>query len=161
MAAGIVSNVSDLEQLEITGQEFQYSEIVSGTEYTVDILADRDSNLLVCSPRERSEVRSGQTVRGVTREMTELVDLTQQICAAIGYSGPGNVQFMVDDSGPAFIEFNPRFAAGGLGLTIAAGGNIPLMTLELALGREVKRVDVRAGIKLVRYYRDLIIGQDR
>jgi carbamoyl-phosphate synthase large subunit len=155
-AAQVVTSESDLEALENSDRDFQYSELITGVEYTVDVLALSDSTLAVCSPRERIEVRSGQTVRGVTVDMPELVEGSQRICSGIGFVGPGNIQFMVDDSGPAFIEFNPRFAAGGLGLTIAAGGNIPLMTLKLALGQEVSSATMRSGVKLTRYYRDVI-----
>ena len=155
--AQIVSSSSELEKLRSSELSFQYSELITGVEYTVDILALRDSTLAVCSVRERLDVRAGQTVKGVTSDMPELVELSQRICTGIGYVGPGNIQFMVDDSGPVFIEFNPRFAAGGLGLTVAAGGNIPLLTLELALGREISPVSIQSGVKLARYYRDFII----
>lgn len=155
-SAQVVASKSELDALENSDKNFQYSELITGTEYTVDVLALDDSTLAVCSPRERLEVRSGQTVRGVTVDMPELVEAAQQISSAIGFVGPGNIQFIVDGSGPVFIEFNPRFAAGGLGLTIAAGGNIPLMTMKLALGQEVIPAEVRSRVKLTRYYRDLI-----
>ena len=54
--------------------------------------------------------------------------------AAVGLTGPANVQgFVADDGAATVVEINPRFS-GGLPLTLAAGADV-VATLP---GREIR-----------------------
>ena len=53
--------------------------------------------------------------------------LAHKICEHLEVVGACNIQFIENKDGIYFIELNPRFAAGGLMLTVNAGANIPLM----------------------------------
>jgi carbamoyl-phosphate synthase large subunit len=136
-----------------------FQKFISGQEYTVDVLCDRTSACVVCSPRSRLKVKAGQSVRGQTVQHELLDQQTRKICQHAGLVGPANLQFIDAVDGPHFIELNPRFAAGGLMLTIAAGGNIPLLALQIMAGEAVAPVAARPGVLMTRYWEEHFVLQ--
>jgi carbamoyl-phosphate synthase large subunit len=140
---------------------FLFQEYVEGPEYTVDALFDRQSRLLVASPRLRLAVKAGQSVKGITVHDPELVS----ICAALGgrirMVGPCNMQFIRRSSRFVFIEVNPRYAAGGLMLTVRAGANLPLLALKLMSGSPVPEPPIPAsGVVMLRYWEEVFTTKD-
>jgi len=115
-------------------------EFIEGPEYTVDFLADWESDLLAAVPRERLRVSGGKAVIARTISDPEMLDWVQKIVKRMKLVGAGNIQCLRGEGGLYFTEVNARFAAGGLPLAIAAGVNIPLMWLKLALGQLVTPV---------------------
>jgi len=138
--------------------DFVYQEFIEGAEYTVDVLCDRKSNVIVASPRLRLATRSGQSIKGATVEEPELVRLCAVMCSAIGMIGPCNLQFIRRGREFFFIELNPRYAAGGLMLTVRAGANIPLLALRLMLGESVDPPRVRTGMMMLRYWDEIFLA---
>lgn len=132
-----------------------WQEFVEGPEYTVDILCDRESNLIVGSPRLRLATKSGQSVKGRTVEDPELVEVCARLCQTVGTVGPSNIQFIRRGDEFVFIELNPRYAAGGLMLTVHAGANIPFLALKLMLGKDVVPPNVQAGVTMLRYWQEI------
>jgi carbamoyl-phosphate synthase large subunit len=132
-------------------------EYVEGVEVTVDALCDASGDLIVASPRERTEVKAGQSVKGITLDAPPLVEMTRRIVRAFGLIGPCNLQFILRDKEPVFIELNPRFAAGGLMLTVEAGANIPLIALKLIVGVNICQSETQAekGIRMTRYSEEI------
>ena len=114
-------------------------EFVDGDEFTVDLVVAPDGRVLAVAPRQRVEVRGGQSYKGRTVDDAEVADAARRAALALGMTGQGNVQLLRARTGgpPKFIEANPKFAAG-MGLTIGAGLNLPLVYLKLALGLEVR-----------------------
>jgi carbamoyl-phosphate synthase large subunit len=139
---------------------FIYQEFLEGREYTVDILCDRQSDLVVCSPRLRLSVKAGQSVKGRTARVPRLEELARTICKELGMVGPCNLQFFETGGDHVFLELNPRFPAGGLILTVAAGANIPFLALKLMLDHPVARPVVRSGLTMLRYWEEIILGED-
>ncbi|MBE2213387.1 MAG: ATP-grasp domain-containing protein [Opitutaceae bacterium] len=138
--------------------DYVFQRLARGIEYTVDVLCDRSSQCVVCSPRSRLQVKAGQSIRGRTESRPLLETAARRICSAAGLIGPGNLQFFEDETGINFIELNPRFAAGGLMLTVHAGANIPLLAVQLAQGEVVKTVGAVPGIGMIRYWEELFIS---
>jgi predicted ATP-grasp superfamily ATP-dependent carboligase len=56
----------------------------------------------------------------------------------IGWHGPGMVEFRLNETGPYFIEFNPKFW-GSLDLALAAGADFPGDLCRLAAGEDLCR----------------------
>jgi len=135
--------------------DFLYQEFVDGIEYTVDGLCDRQSNLLVGAPRVRLAVKAGQSIKGKTVVEPDLVAASRLLSKAVGMVGPCNVQFIKRRDEVIFVEMNPRWAAGGLMLTVAAGANLPLLALQLMLGEEVIVPPIRAGVVMLRYWEEI------
>lgn len=127
-------------------------DFIPGVEFTVDCLT-HEGRLLACVPRIRLSVKDGKSMVGKTVEHPRLIAEVARLLQAIEMNGPCNVQLMEDTSGELhLIEINPRLAAGGLPLAVAAGANIPHMMLRLALGEQVEPVeDYRRNLVMVRY----------
>jgi carbamoyl-phosphate synthase large subunit len=139
--------------------DFLFQRFVKGTEYTVDILCNRDFECLVCSPRSRLLVKAGQSVKSRTVHQPEIENLSRKICREIQAVGPVNIQFIETDTGPQFIELNPRFAAGGLMLTVAAGANIPVMLIQLMLDERVAPIRCQENVLMMRYWEECFNNQ--
>jgi carbamoyl-phosphate synthase large subunit len=147
-----VDSSEDLHRLLSTVKNPIIQEFVSGAEYTVDVFADRESNLLAAIPRERMRVAEGKTQLGRTLMDPEIRAFVERIVKQVSLVGPGNVQCIRGEQGLRFTEINARFAAGGLPLAIAAGANTPLMLLKLALGRAVEPIHgYQVGLVMARY----------
>jgi carbamoyl-phosphate synthase large subunit len=97
---------------------------LTGREFTADALVGRNGDLLTVVPRWRDETKAGISVQGTTFASEAVTELAGRVLAAVGLTGPSNVQGFVDDEGAAaVVEVNPRFS-GGLPLTLAAGADV-------------------------------------
>lgn len=135
--------------------DFLYQEFIEGQEYTVDILCDRQHQAIAISPRLRLATKAGQSVKGRTINNLTINHLCEKICQAIGMIGPCNIQFIERDDEFVFIELNPRYAAGGLMLTVHAGANLPLMALKLMMGEEIEHPTIRSNVVMLRYWEEV------
>lgn len=140
-------------------------EYVEGTEYTVDVLADFHGETLVAVPRVRLNTKAGQCVIGQTVRSPEIVQWVKRITRAAAISGQCNIQCIQrkSDGQLFFIEINPRFAAGGLMLAVAAGANIPLLLIKMLLGRPIEKeeLEYRSGVYMLRYWEELFLEQNQ
>ena len=134
---------------------------IEGPEYTVDLLADWESNLLAAIPRERMRTSGGKSILARTVSDPEMLDWVKQMVKQVRLVGAGNIQCLRGADGLRFTEINARFAAGGLLLAVSAGANTPLMLLKLALGQPVSPVrEYVEGLVMVRYFTELFLQQD-
>ncbi len=116
--------------------------------------AAKDGRLLRCldsiSLRTQRPNGSGLTVESVAVPTPpKLRAWCADMLGAMRYTGIGCLQFLVDpkDDGAAFLEINPRVAAG-YGVAQAAGLDMPTLALDLSLGREVPALaDAEAGYR--------------
>ena len=97
---------------------------LAGREFTADALVDRGGRLLTVVPRWRDETKAGISVKGTTFDSEAVTAVVAAALAAVGLTGPANVQgFVADDGTATVVEINPRFS-GGLPLTLAAGADV-------------------------------------
>ncbi len=150
----LIENERDWDYWTAKHPYYLFQRFVKGTEYTVDVLCDHQSECLVCSPRSRLLVKAGQSVKGRTERKPEIEELTRKICREVKTVGPVNLQFIETPDGLYFIELNPRLAAGGLMLTVMAGANIPAMLIRLALGEHVEPLMCKEDVLMVRYWEE-------
>jgi exosortase/archaeosortase family protein len=145
---------------------------LSGLEFTADALVDRDGTLLTCVPRWRDETRGGISVRGTTFDSAAVTAAVAATLAAVGHSGPANVQgFVADpdavtadpdaDVAVSIVEVNPRFS-GGLPLTLAAGADVvgTYLTGIVEPGLELPRMTYRPGVRMVRHFAEVYYAGD-
>ncbi|WP_334149072.1 ATP-grasp domain-containing protein [Microbacterium sp.] len=132
-------------------------DFLPGEEYSVDVIADAQGNVVAAVPRTRARVDSGVAIAGRTLRDPELEKTAASLAQAIGLVGVANVQLRRDRSGRAvLLEINPRFP-GALPLTIAAGVDIPSLVVDLFLGHELPaRVPFRE-VASVRFLEDVIV----
>ncbi len=108
-----------------------YVEYLPGREWTVDVLTDRDSNLVIAVPRVRIKTRGSISIIGEVRLDKRILTFVREILSTIKFTGPLNIQFKEDAHGnPKLQEINPRFS-GGLDITIAAGINLPKLVVKI------------------------------
>jgi carbamoyl-phosphate synthase large subunit len=80
----------------------------------------------------------------------------RRVVELLGLSYVVNVQLRCDDAGtPRLMEVNPRIP-GTVGLSVAAGVNLPYLAVKLALGEDVHPTRPRIGTELIRYWNALI-----
>jgi carbamoyl-phosphate synthase large subunit len=109
-------------------------EALSGVEYTLDVLATRDSEVAVFSPRQRLATESGISSKGLTHWREDLLEPVRVLVKALGMVGPLNFQcFVAADGAVAFTEINARLAGTAI-LSQAAG--VPLFEGILDLARD-------------------------
>lgn len=138
-----------------TDQDQLVQDYLPGDEFSVDVLCDLQGSVIAAVPRSRDRVDSGVAVAGRTVRDPELEGAARAVAAAIGLTTVANVQLRRDPDGrAALLEVNPRFP-GSMPLTVAAGVDMPSLTLDLVLGVPVPpAVDFRE-LAVVRYLEDV------
>jgi len=132
-------------------------EYESGSEFTLDVVADRESSLRVVLCRERVAVKSGISVKARIVDDPELAKKAESIVKLLGVVGPCNIQFI---NGKC-TDVNPRFS-GGLGLSLAAGVNVPLVSIKIFEGLPLHKDEVsfKKDIAIVRYWEEAVVEDD-
>jgi carbamoyl-phosphate synthase large subunit len=132
---------------------------ISGREYTADVLVDHDGTVAACVPRWRLATKAGISTRGETFESSAVADVVARTVAAVGVTGPLNLQGFVHGDAATVIEVNPRFS-GGLPLSLAAGADLVGEAVRGALGEPLRseRLQYRPGVRMIRYYDEVFEG---
>ena len=130
---------------------------LGGTEFTADVLVDRDGDVAGIVPRWRLETKAGISTKGRTFWHEGLVSDVRRLLACIGLQGPANIQgFITSDGQVSFTEVNPRFS-GGLPLSIAAGADFIGEYIRGVLGHSIRRnrLKARTGVTMGRYFAEV------
>ncbi|WP_214404808.1 ATP-grasp domain-containing protein [Pseudonocardia lacus] len=132
-------------------------DVLPGAEFSVDVFADMVGHVVAAVPRSRLRVDSGVSVAGATLHHEELEQAARRVATAIGLTTVANVQLRRDREGrAALLEVNPRFP-GAMPLTIAAGIDMPSLTLDAVLGRPTPTALDFRDVAVVRYLEDLFL----
>ena len=147
-----IDDKSGLESLERDGT-LLCQELLPGPEYSIDVFATREGEVLAAVPRERLKVDSGIAITGRTSHDEELQQFGADVARLIGLTTVANVQAKGASEGvPALLEVNPRFP-GTMPLTIAAGVDMPRLAVEEALGQGVPDGPIPFNdVAMVRYF---------
>ena len=130
---------------------------LDGREFTIDCLVDRDGELAAAVPRWRIETKAGVSTKGRTFADELLCKEAAVVLAAVGLTGPANVQgFVAVDGSATFVEVNPRFS-GGLPLALASGADLVGEYLRGVMGETLRRdrLAFRPGLTMVRHYEEI------
>ncbi len=156
-----ISNPDLLDAYLIDKTGLIIQEFIEGKEYTIDLFCNEKSEVLSYVIRERIEVKAGLAVKCKTVKNQVTIKLVHRLVKKLGIVGPANVQIIFDTCGqPYIIEVNPRFAAGGLPLSIKAGANFPLLMLNLLKGKTTKLNDYKEGLVMIRYYHEMYFCEE-
>jgi carbamoyl-phosphate synthase large subunit len=132
----IVGSAAELDAME-RSEALIVQDFLPGEEYSVDVLADTNGHVIASVPRIRARVDSGVSVGGRTVHDPEVEYFGRAVARVTGVTFVANVQCKRDwDGGPALLEVNPRIP-GTLGLTIAAGVDMPRLALHALLGQQL------------------------
>lgn len=112
-------------------------EFIEGTEFTVDIMVDFEGNIKTVVPRKRIETRAGEVSKGITIKDPLIISAVEEVVKKLPEPiGCLTIQCFKKNNGEVtFIEINPRFG-GGIPLSIEAGANFPLWTIESTRGEK-------------------------
>ena len=131
----------------------------TGREFTVNVLASKDGQLVCAVPHLRLEMRAGEVSKGRTFRHGELSHLAHRLVEFLpGCRGPLNFQGFLDASGGVRLtEINARFG-GGYPLAHAAGARFPDWLLMERMGKEIPRdfPDWRPDTVMLRYDAEVI-----
>lgn len=133
-------------------------EYLPGQEYSVDVLATSAGQVVATVPRERMKVDSGVAVASRTVDDEELKSAARAVAEAIGLTYVANIQFRRRADGtPALLEVNPRFP-GTMPLTVAAGVNMPQLSLANLLGQPIPEGSgAFRELAVVRYWNECFV----
>ena len=139
--------------LPIVVQEF-----VHGDEYNVCALGNNGTTVGAVAMKKLYITDKGNGWSGITLREPALLALTEKAIKALQWNGGLELEFVKDKTTNTYLllEINPRVPAW-VYLTAAAGQNLPLAALKLALGEHVPMFDsYDIGKIFIRYSWDLI-----
>ncbi len=155
-----INNQRELEFFREYVQKPLLQNYIDGQEYTIDLLADFNSQVLCLVPRKRLRVESGVSITGITAYKKEIIALCLKIVGKLGITGPANVQCFIDGDKIFFTEINLRLA-GGVALSVAAGSNILVNLVKLLKGEKVNEsLDFEENLLMLRYWEERFIKKD-
>lgn len=156
----IVENKSQLANL-LSDESMLFQEYIQADEVTVDVLCNKKSEPIVVAPRYRIATKSGQSIKAKTTEREMFLQPIRSVCKELNIKGVCNFQFFVEGEKLTFIEVNPRFAAGGLMLTVRAGANIPLLLLKMINDIQINEDEciAKSGVFMTRYWEEIFVDE--
>ena len=156
---GIVIIESGFSTPKYDREEVFLQKYVEGTEYTVDILCDRQGNPIYIIPRKRIEVKSGVATKVEIENNEFLISEVKRILSEIKLPGFSNMQFIRDEADNYwFVEINYRFS--GAGATTLAVVNNYLLEFLNSFDETYAKASLNAGVKwntvITRYYEEVV-----
>ena len=152
---GQVRDLTVIDNLHVS-KEYIYQEYLPGTEYTIDVFCDLESNPLSILPRERLQTKAGISTKGKIVRNKQIESACTTLCSKFKLKGPVCLQMKEDVNGiPKFIEANPRLG-GGTYFTTLAGVNFMKIMLDIVNGKDVE-VKEPKEITVLRYYNEVVI----
>lgn len=136
--------------------------VVEGEEYNLTAVCDGTGGMLgEVMMKKMAVTDKGKAWSGVSIFDQTLYDASAALIRAINWRGPLEVEVMRDRQGRyQLIEINPRFPAW-IYLTAGVGRNLPLMLLQLILGRQIAEPPAaRPGVLFIRHAVETIVSQD-
>jgi carbamoyl-phosphate synthase large subunit len=133
-------------------------EFVDGSEIVIAGLGDGKGNLIGAVPLRKLFITDkGKGWAGVVINDQRYLDLAEKINKVLAWKGGFEIELKRNDNGDVFLlEINPRFPAW-IYTTAAAGQNMPLALVHMAMGMEqVPFQQYETGKMFVRYSWDHI-----
>ena len=135
-----VMNENELRIYIERGCDYIVQSVVEGTEYTVDVFCDFESNPLLITLRIRTQVRSGEVIKTEIDLNEQIIQECKIIVQKLQPVGPLAIQLIRTMSGEdVFIEINGRFGCGAP-ISMKAGANSAAAVLRLLNNRPVEPV---------------------
>ena len=154
-----VSNPAELRSARAALEDPVVEERQTGQEFTVNVLASREGELVCAVPHLRLEVRAGEVSKGRTFRHPELERIAERLTRDLPRCrGPFNFQgFLTDGRGVRLTEINARFG-GGYPLAQAAGARFPEWLIREQLGERPPRAfeGWQADVVMLRYDHEML-----
>src|SRR5690606_24923440 len=133
-------------------------EFLDWPEYTIDLFADFEGNVISVVPRRRVMVVSGESYVSATTRNDRLVEASIVLAKKLELVGHNTLQAFCQGSDVKWIEVNPRFG-GACNLGFQAGAHTPSMLVLLVAGEKLSPQIGEYAVDLVmlRYTQDLFV----
>lgn len=151
-----IKNVDDYHRtLNLFGwSDTLIQEYVRAPEYSVDVYATEDGEVVSAVPRQRVQIVAGESWVTTTVDHPQLQGEAVRLAKALKLTGHAVMQAFVRDDQVLWIEVNPRFG-GASALAFQAGCNSPLW---LATGKHpVPLAPYEVGLTMLRYTQDRFV----
>lgn len=135
--------------------ELLIMEYLSGTEYTVDALAD-NGKVLECCCRKGLRMENSIMLDSQVVKRTDIEELCANIIADLNLDG--NIGFDIkerSDGTPIIMECNPRITAG-IPVLYYAGVNLPYLCVKKILGEELPKSITEYGLVVKRRWQEMV-----
>jgi len=137
----------------LENENFLAQSLLSGPEYTVDVLVDRTGGWINGLARLRLQSKGVSTV-GRIEQAEDILSLAQRVVRELPFYGPINIQIMRDkDEGrPFLVEVNPRLS-GSIMFTVLGGFDLLGAAISLHLNNEYNDAAyIHDGLEITRYW---------
>ena len=160
---GMVISYEDLKTILLARQPWPYTmmamEFLPGTEYAVDILADR-GEILASVCRKASLVVSSNQMQCIVEDHEQVQSLCAQVVKKLELSGNIGFDLKEDALGsPQVMEINPRFT-GGIVACCAAGVNLPYLGIQYWLGEKVSCQLPQQRVRMIRRLEEIFLDEN-
>jgi len=137
------------------------TQYLPGKEYGVDLLIDPRTNEVISGiVRDNGEVELSGISRGELVTDQRLFATAKYVAEKLKLSYAVNIDFKLDENSKSkMLEINPRLPATCY-LATAAGLNLPLLSVYLALGREFETPKIKPGLRIYSYRGFIVVGDD-
>lgn len=144
------------EKVEIP--ELMVMEYLPGMEYSVDLLADHGEVLYLAGRETNVNLASIPQVATLAKN-EEAYEISKALIKELKLDGNADLDFKFDENGhPVLMEINSRIAAT-MQIFEKGGLNLPYLRIKQILGEILPKIDVKYGIKMVRFYLE-VFGRD-
>ena len=136
-------------------RDIMIQEYISGTEYTVDVFCDMESNIISHVIRERVSTKAGISVVGRVCKNQTITEQVEKVVKELKLKGPSCMQFIVDQfAKPYLIECNPRLG-GGTYISTLAGVNCADIYFDLLQNKKPEAKEAKE-ITVTRYFEEIV-----
>lgn len=137
VGAKLIESAKDIPNINF--DDYVICEYLSGQEYTVDCLTDKQGKLVFVSPRSRKRIMAGVSVSGQIEPLTEEIkEIAHVINARMNFMGLWWFQIKQNAQRKwKLLEVSTR-CAGTMALTRARGVNLPLLSVYIAMGYDIE-----------------------
>jgi carbamoyl-phosphate synthase large subunit len=155
-----VENFEDLKLILKFNEEMLIQEFVNYPEYTIDLFADFNGNVISAVPRERINVWGGESLVTKTFYNEVIIKNAVKLSKALDLKGHITIQCFFNGKEIKFIEINPRFG-GAASLSFRSGANSPELLVKLLNGEKIEPIlgKFKDGLVALRYVEDFFINE--
>lgn len=156
VGAKLITKEKDIPNIDL--DNYIICEYLTGEEYTVDCLTDKNGELRVVSPRSRKRLMAGISVAGQTEPLTEEIEfIAKTINSKLNFMGLWCFQIKKDKNNQwKLLELATRCPCS-MALTRARGLNLPLLSVYTAMGLDISispnDYNVQMDSTLIRRYK--------
>lgn len=155
-----IENKSELDFFINYVKEPIVQDFMEGTEYSVDVFCDFESQPITIVPRIRLATRGGEIAKGKIVKDREIICDIKRLVNILKPIGHITVQCMKTKNGIEYIEINPRFG-GGAPMSIDAGADSCENLYRLLKGKSLDyNEDYLENTVFVRFDNSIMLNED-